>query len=132
MTYDIIVEHHFHRPRRHRTRPLCATHGPRRNRTLRPSRRNDQESASIVTTVTIEEARDKLCELIHHLTPGEEVVITENDETVAQLVPAAPPSEPRKVPRLGTLRGTVLLPPGHFLEAVGGTPSRVNWASNVW
>ena len=59
-------------------------------------------------TVTIEDVRNKLSELIHRLTPGDEVVITENDQPVARLVPAAPPSEPRKVPRLGTLRGTVL------------------------
>jgi prevent-host-death family protein len=58
--------------------------------------------------VTIEEARNNLTELIHRLTPGAEVVITENDQPVARLVPAAAPSEPRKVPRLGTLRGTVL------------------------
>ncbi len=59
-------------------------------------------------TVTIEEARNTLSELIHRLTLGEEVVITENDQPVARLVPTAPPYEPRKVPRLGTLRGTVL------------------------
>jgi prevent-host-death family protein len=59
-------------------------------------------------TVSIEEAQNKLSELIHRLTPGEEVVITENNQPVARLVPAAPTGEPRKVPRLGTLRGTVL------------------------
>jgi len=31
-------------------------------------------------TVTIKEAQKKLSELIHRLTPGEEVVITENDQ----------------------------------------------------
>ena len=61
-----------------------------------------------MTTITIQEAKDRLSELIHRLTPGEEVIITEDDRPVARLVPAAPPSEPRKVPRLGTLRGTVL------------------------
>lgn len=60
-----------------------------------------------MTTITIQEAKDQLTELIHRLNPGEEVVITEGDRPVARLVPAAP-SEPRKVPRLGTLRGTVL------------------------
>lgn len=59
-------------------------------------------------TVTIEEAQNKLSELIHRLTPGEEVVITENDQPVARMTLASPPSEPRKTPRLGTLRGTVL------------------------
>jgi prevent-host-death family protein len=37
-------------------------------------------------TVTIEEAQNKLSELIHRLTPGEEVVITENDQPVARLM----------------------------------------------
>jgi antitoxin (DNA-binding transcriptional repressor) of toxin-antitoxin stability system len=46
--------------------------------------------------------------LIRRLTSGEEVVITENDQPVARLAPTAPPGEPRKVPRLGTRRGTVL------------------------
>jgi prevent-host-death family protein len=61
-----------------------------------------------MSTITIQEAQAQLAELIHRLTPGEEVIITENDQPVARLVPAVPPSEPRKVPQLGTLRGTVL------------------------
>lgn len=61
-----------------------------------------------MSTITIQEAQNRLPELIHRLTPGQEVVITENDQPVARLVPAAPPSESRKAPRLGTLRGTVL------------------------
>ena len=60
-----------------------------------------------MTTVSIQEAQAKLSELIHDLTPGKEVVITENDEPVARLVP--PVSPPRRQPRRpGTLRGTVL------------------------
>jgi antitoxin (DNA-binding transcriptional repressor) of toxin-antitoxin stability system len=61
-----------------------------------------------MASVTIEEAQNKLIELIHLLTPGEEVVITENDQPVARLTLTAPPSEPRKSPQLGTLKGTVL------------------------
>lgn len=56
-------------------------------------------------TVTIQEAQSKLTELIHRLSPGEEVVITENDQPVARLV-AAIPSQP--IRKLGTLKGTVL------------------------
>jgi prevent-host-death family protein len=57
--------------------------------------------------VTIEEAQNRLIELIHRLVPREEVVITENDEPVARLVPTAP--APAKNPRqFGTLRGSVL------------------------
>ena len=59
-------------------------------------------------TVTIEEAQNKLSELIHRLMPGEEVVITENDQPVARMTLTALPSEPRIAPRLGTLQGTVL------------------------
>ena len=61
-----------------------------------------------MATLTIQEAQATLSDLIHRLTPGEEVVITENDQPVARLVQTAPPPAPRKVPRLGTLRGTVL------------------------
>lgn len=58
-----------------------------------------------MSTITIQEARANLDELIHRLAPGEEVVITENDQPVAKLV-ATPP--PRKIPKLGTQRGSVL------------------------
>jgi antitoxin (DNA-binding transcriptional repressor) of toxin-antitoxin stability system len=44
-------------------------------------------------TVTIEEAQNKLTELIHRLTPGEEVVITENDEPVAKLARTEPKTQ---------------------------------------
>ena len=59
-----------------------------------------------MSTITIEEAQARLGEVIHRLTPGEEVVITENDRPVAKLV--ATPVNPRKVPKLGTQRGSVL------------------------
>jgi prevent-host-death family protein len=36
--------------------------------------------------VTIQEAQANLTELIHELTPGNEVVITENNQPVAKLV----------------------------------------------
>jgi prevent-host-death family protein len=56
-------------------------------------------------TVTIQEAKASLSELIHRLAPGEEVLITENNQPVARLLPSVtPPRQPRK---LGTLRGTV-------------------------
>jgi antitoxin (DNA-binding transcriptional repressor) of toxin-antitoxin stability system len=58
-------------------------------------------------TVTIEEAQSKLIELIHGLTTGEDVVITEHDQPVARLVQTAPTlaKQPRQ---FGTLKGTVL------------------------
>jgi prevent-host-death family protein len=65
------------------------------------------EKEDIMTTVSIQEAQAKLAELIQRLTPGEEVIITENDQPVARLLPAAGPPQ-RQPRRPGTLRGTVL------------------------
>ncbi len=39
-----------------------------------------------MTIVTIEDAQANLKELIHQLSPGEELIITENQQTVAKLV----------------------------------------------
>jgi antitoxin (DNA-binding transcriptional repressor) of toxin-antitoxin stability system len=61
---------------------------------------------SQMPTITLEQARANLDALIHRLTPGEEVVITENDQPVAKLVAVGP--SPRKVPKLGTQPGSVL------------------------
>ena len=58
-----------------------------------------------MATVPLEEAQAKLADLIHRLAPGEEVVITENDQPVARIVSAAVKTPQRT---LGTLRGTVL------------------------
>jgi antitoxin (DNA-binding transcriptional repressor) of toxin-antitoxin stability system len=60
-----------------------------------------------MATVTIQEAQARLPDLIHRLTPGEEVVITENDQPVARIVPPTP-TPPTKPRRLGTMKGTVL------------------------
>ncbi len=56
-----------------------------------------------MTTITIQEAKSKLSDLIRQLKPGDEVVITENSQPVARLIPATTPPQ-RK---LGTLKGTV-------------------------
>jgi antitoxin (DNA-binding transcriptional repressor) of toxin-antitoxin stability system len=58
----------------------------------------------MMTAVPLAEAQAKLPELVHGLTPGDQVVITENNLPVARLVLAAAPP-PRRT--LGTLRGTV-------------------------
>ena len=58
-----------------------------------------------MSSVSIEEARAKLSELIHKLHPGDEVVITEGEQPVARLLPAA--ADARRARQLGTLRGTV-------------------------
>jgi antitoxin (DNA-binding transcriptional repressor) of toxin-antitoxin stability system len=48
-----------------------------------------------MTTVTIEEAQANLKDLIHRMTPGDELVITENEQVIAKLV-----SEPASKDRL--------------------------------
>jgi prevent-host-death family protein len=54
-------------------------------------------------TVTIEEAQAHLAELIAKLTPGEEVVITDNQQPVARLLPV----KTKALRKLGTMRGSV-------------------------
>jgi antitoxin (DNA-binding transcriptional repressor) of toxin-antitoxin stability system len=56
-------------------------------------------------TITVEEAQASLKELIHNLAPGDEVVITENQEPVAKLV-AKEAKPPRPSPGLG--KGSIL------------------------
>lgn len=58
----------------------------------------------MTAAVSIDDAQEKLADLIHGLHPGDEVTIMENGAPVARLVPAAA-QQPR---RLGSLRGTVL------------------------
>ncbi len=43
-----------------------------------------------MTMVTIQEAQANLLDLIHKLLPGDELVITENDQPVAKLVSEKP------------------------------------------
>jgi antitoxin (DNA-binding transcriptional repressor) of toxin-antitoxin stability system len=60
-----------------------------------------------MTSVSVQEAQEKLPELVHGLAPGDEVVIVENEQPIARIVPAL--EQPRRLPRRpGTLRGTVL------------------------
>jgi antitoxin (DNA-binding transcriptional repressor) of toxin-antitoxin stability system len=45
-----------------------------------------------MTKVTIEEAQANLKELIHQMRPGEELIITENQQAVAKLLRESPPT----------------------------------------
>jgi antitoxin (DNA-binding transcriptional repressor) of toxin-antitoxin stability system len=55
-------------------------------------------------TVTLQEAQSRLPDLIHNLTPGDEVVITENSQPVARLFRTEPKTQwPCKA---GSARGT--------------------------
>ena len=59
------------------------------------------------TTITVEEAQAKLADLIHKLTPGEAVVITENNQPVATLVGEKPAV--RKRPKPGLCKGMITI-----------------------
>jgi prevent-host-death family protein len=48
------------------------------------------------TTVTLEEAKARLEELVEHLAPGDEIVITQKEQPVAKLVSSRPPRKPRQ------------------------------------
>jgi prevent-host-death family protein len=61
-----------------------------------------------MATISIQEAQSKLSELIHGLAPGDEVIITENDQPVARIVSAASSRTSQPMRKLGTLHGTVL------------------------
>jgi prevent-host-death family protein len=56
-------------------------------------------------TVTIQEAQSRLSDLVHGLTPGDEIVITENGEPVAKLARA----DPKKLwpCKAGSAKGTI-------------------------
>ncbi len=45
----------------------------------------------MLTSITIEEAQASLKDLIHKLNPGQELIITENEQPIAKLI-----SEPQK------------------------------------
>ena len=59
-----------------------------------------------MTVISIEEAQAKLLDLIHKLTPGDELVITENGQPVAKLV-ATP--LPRLRPEPGLCKGWITI-----------------------
>ncbi len=60
-----------------------------------------------MSSVTIQQAQAALAEIIHRLAPGEEVLITENNQPIARLVPTLDEAK-QKARQLGTMRGTVL------------------------
>ena len=56
-------------------------------------------------TLSLEKAQSTLADIVHQLSPGDEIVITENDRPVARILPAFPTPQKRQ---LGTMRGSVL------------------------
>ena len=63
-----------------------------------------------MATVTLQEAQAALADLIHRLNPGEEVVITENEQPVAKLM-ASPVEKAR--PHPGRCKGMITLQIGN-------------------
>jgi len=59
-------------------------------------------------TVPIDEAQSRLAELIRQLAPGEEIIITENQQPVARLAAEKSPPRQRRVPGLGKGMITIL------------------------
>jgi antitoxin (DNA-binding transcriptional repressor) of toxin-antitoxin stability system len=59
------------------------------------------------TTVTLEEAQARLKDLIHQLAPGEEIVITENQQAVAKLTSERP--KPKQRPGPGLCKGMITI-----------------------
>jgi prevent-host-death family protein len=60
-----------------------------------------------MSTMTIEEAQAKLSEVIDKLAPGEEVIITRNEQPVAKLVGQQRPI--RKPRRPGSAKGKLVI-----------------------
>ena len=62
-----------------------------------------------MSSITIQEAKFRLSDLIHRLTPGDEVVITENNEPVATLARTEPKKQwPCKA---GSAKGKIHIAP---------------------
>jgi antitoxin (DNA-binding transcriptional repressor) of toxin-antitoxin stability system len=59
------------------------------------------------TTITVEEAQARLREIITHLSPGEKVVIMDNQKPVAKLVGEQLPQRKPRVP--GNCKGMITL-----------------------
>lgn len=62
-----------------------------------------------MSTVSIQEAQAQLSNLIHRLNPGDEMVITENDQPVARLIRSEPKQQwPCKA---GSAKGKIWMSP---------------------
>ena len=71
-------------------------------------------------TITVEEAQAMLKQLIHQLAPGEEIVITENQEPVAKLI--SEPARKRQPRTPGNCKGMIhlLVEDDEHLEGFAG------------
>jgi len=62
-----------------------------------------------MAVITLEQAQVGLADLIHKLTPGEEIVITENDLPVAKLVGEPAKAKPGLRPPPGLGKGFITI-----------------------
>lgn len=69
-----------------------------------------------MATVTIQEAQAKLPDLIHNLSPGDEVLITENNQPVAKLVSEKLPVRQRPGP--GLCKGMINIVADDLVEGI--------------
>ena len=58
-------------------------------------------------TISLEEAQTTLADLIGTLSPGEEVIITQDDQPVATLIRQSPVT--RMPPQFGSAKGTLIV-----------------------
>jgi len=58
------------------------------------------------TTLTVAEAQSRFKELVEKLTPGEEILVTENEQPIARIVGVEPARTSRPAPGLG--KGSIL------------------------
>jgi antitoxin (DNA-binding transcriptional repressor) of toxin-antitoxin stability system len=59
------------------------------------------------TTISVDEAQATLKELIHKMTPGDEVIITENQQPVAKLVSERAEPQVKHRPGPGLCKGMI-------------------------
>ena len=74
----------------------------------------DNLEIKMTNSIPIEQVQDRLKELVHQLTPGDEILITENDRTVAKLVYEGSPEATRPKPGLG--KGSIIFMSPDFDE----------------
>jgi antitoxin (DNA-binding transcriptional repressor) of toxin-antitoxin stability system len=60
-------------------------------------------------TMTVEEAQTKLKDLIHQMAPGDEIVLTENQQPVAKPVSELPKAKPGLRPPPGLGKGMITI-----------------------
>lgn len=70
----------------------------------------------MLASITVEEAQAKLKKLIDQLAPGEELLITEDQQPVAKLVGQRHARPPRPAPGLG--KGSILYMAPDFDESI--------------